>query len=75
MSETLQTVIKKIDSIHNKSNKKILSGFYDYMIANYKSERTQRNNLKSILNFVGWLDKKFLNEVKNEQIILNFLKI
>jgi site-specific recombinase XerD len=43
------------------------------MVTNDKSERTQRNNLKSLLNFVKWLDKKSLNEVKNEQIILNFL--
>ena len=73
MSETLQTVIKKIDNIYNKPNKKILAEFYKYMVTNDKSERTQRNNLKSILNFVNWLDKKSLDEVKNEQIILNFL--
>ena len=75
MSETLQTVIKKIDNIYNKSNKKILTDFYNYMVTNDKSERTQKNNLKSILNFVRWLDKKSLDEIKDEKIILNFLNI
>jgi integrase/recombinase XerD len=73
LSETLQTVIKKIDDLPTKSNKKIVIEFYNYMVTNDKLKRTQRNNLKSILNFVRWLGKKSLNEVKSEQIILNFL--
>ena len=43
------------------------------MIDNDKSERTQKNNLKSILNYVKWLDDKSLDKIKNQNQILNFL--
>ena len=69
MSQTLQTTLDKIDKIENISNRKILLEFDTYMIKSDKSERSRRNNLKYMFNYIQWLGYTLIKDVKNEQDI------
>ena len=76
MTQSLQTTLEKISGINNKTNQKILTDFDNYMIKSDKSDRTRRNNLKYMINYVEWLAKsnKCIIDVKEENDILDFLK-
>ena len=43
------------------------------MIYREKAERTRRNNLKYVLNYINWLDNVSILKVRNEKQILDFL--
>ena len=77
LTQTLKTTLEKVSKLENTSNRKMLQDFDNYMVKSDKSDRTRRNNLKYMLNYVEWLAKfnnKTINDVKEEQDILDFLK-
>ena len=76
MTQTLMKTLEKASNIENTTNRKTLLDFDNYMIKSDKSERTRRNNLKYMLNYVEWLAKfnRSINDVKEEKDILDFLK-
>ena len=73
MTQSLQTTINKISTIKNTVNRRIIENFNDYMIYREKAERTRRNNLKYVLNYINWLDNVSIMNVRNEKQILDFL--
>src|SRR5688500_15067996 len=76
MTQSLMKTLEKASNIENTTNRKILLDFDNYMIKSDKADRTRRNNLKYMLNYVEWLAKfnRSINDVKEEKDILNFLK-
>jgi site-specific recombinase XerD len=76
MTQSLKTTEEKVSNIENTVNRKILLEFNNFMIKSDRANRTRRNNLKYMLNYVEWLgkSKRTINDVKEEKDILDFLK-
>jgi len=73
MPVKLSTSIKKIESVSNDTNRKLIYEFLDYMRNNGSSEHHQNNNLKVALAFVFHLGKTSFYDVNKKEQILNFL--
>ena len=54
----LNTIIKKIESIPNATNRKIVNEFLQYMTERDSSVNHQINNLKVIFSIAGYLADK-----------------
>jgi len=73
MPVKLSTTIKKIESVSNDINRKLVYEFSDYMKNNGSSEHHQNNNLKVALGFAFHLGKTSFYDVKTKEQILSFL--
>ncbi len=73
MPVKLSTTIKKIESVSNDTNRKLIYEFSDYMRNNGSSDHHQNNNLKVALAFAFHLGKTSFYDIKTKEPILNFL--
>ena len=75
MPTNLSTTVRRIKSITNQVNSKLIFQFHEFMKENGASERHQNNNLKAVLSFAIYLDYKLLEQVDKKEDVITFLQI
>ena len=74
MPTKLSTTIKKIESVRNPDNARLIFEFHKFMKSNGSSERHQNNNLKAIISYANYLGPNvILSSVKTSQEVVSFL--
>lgn len=73
MPSNLAVVIKRIESLSNTENKKLIYRFVDFIKRNDLSQRYQKDNLFVILLYARYLDIRSLWDVDKKQDIIDFL--
>jgi hypothetical protein len=74
MPTKLSTTIKKIESVPNPDNARLIFEFHKFMKSNGSSERHQNNNLKAIISYANYLGASVTCvSINKSQEVLSFL--
>jgi hypothetical protein len=74
MPTKLSTTIKKMESVPNPDNARLIFEFHKFMKSNGSSERHQNNNLKAIISYANYVGSGVtLASINTSPEVLSFL--
>src|SRR6476659_5183192 len=75
MPVTLLTTVNNISrKVPNLKNAGIINSYYEFLKESGNSERYQRDCLKCMISYSIYLNEKDIDDVKNKEIIIKYLK-
>ena len=73
MSVKLENELKKNPNIKNEKNSQLILQYHKFSKVRNTSDIHRKNNLKITIKFAEYLAKQNFNDVKDRQVILEFL--